>query len=149
MSIDIYKVEEQHLDDAVFLFNEYRVFFGKPSDLPLCKQVLAQRIEEETSQLFIALHNSAPAGFMQLSASFSSIALKPYWTLNDLFVLPHHQGKGIGRKLLETAEAFTRKTQFSAIVLTTAVENESAQRLYEGFGFKKISGFHTYSLNCD
>lgn len=48
------------------------------------------------------------------------------------------QGQGIGRRLLETVFAYCREHRIGAVLLRTAYENLSAQKLYEHCGFERI-----------
>jgi GNAT superfamily N-acetyltransferase len=60
------------------------------------------------------------------------IAFQPNW-LDQLYVLPGHQGLGIGRALLDVA-----KTINSELTLWTFQRNASARRFYERNGFVAI-----------
>jgi GNAT superfamily N-acetyltransferase len=68
--------------------------------------------------------------------------------LDQLFVAPKHQGKGLGRRLL----AFTRQQLPDEIVLRCVRENEKAWRWYEreGFLFEKeeISPVTGFTMKC-
>lgn len=54
--------------------------------------------------------------------------------LEDLFVLPSEQGKGIGSKALQLAEALVR-TYSDSFYIEVAARNERALRLYRHLGF--------------
>ena len=61
------------------------------------------------------------------------LALQPQdFYLDQLWVAPAHQGRGLGRALL----AFTRQQFSDEIWLRCVVENESAWRWYEREGFR-------------
>ncbi|HYD43823.1 MAG TPA: GNAT family N-acetyltransferase [Phenylobacterium sp.] len=57
------------------------------------------------------------------------IAFTPEW-VNHLYVLPDHQGQGLGGVLLDIAKAQSRDLQ-----LWTFVGNTKARRFYEARGF--------------
>jgi ribosomal protein S18 acetylase RimI-like enzyme len=65
-----------------------------------------------------------------------------------LAVLPAHQRRGIGNKLLthviEVAERVAPTSQIRALRLTVAENNVSAQRLYERAGFRHVDVASTY-----
>ena len=65
-----------------------------------------------------------------------------------LAVLPAHQRKGIGTKLLhhviEVAERVAPSSKINSLRLTVAETNTSAQRLYARNGFRVVDGSATY-----
>ena len=71
-----------------------------------------------------------------------------YWYLQEIVVLPEHQGKGIGtaivNKLLEYITEHTVKGDFTSVGLTAAAGKES---FYERFGFSKSRGMTKYIEN--
>lgn len=54
------------------LFDGYRQFYGRPSDVDAAKEFLAARFNHGESVLFIAFEDGVPVGFTQLYPSFSS-----------------------------------------------------------------------------
>ena len=65
-----------------------------------------------------------------------------------LAVLPTHQNKGIGTKLLlhviEVSERVAPSSKISSLRLTVAETNVGAQRLYARHGFSVVDGSATY-----
>lgn len=57
--------------------------------------------------------------------------------LQKLYVSPEHQGKGLAKRLMETALAFAKK-HYTYCYLETFEKLEAANRLYEKFGFEKL-----------
>lgn len=61
----------------------------------------------------------------------------PAGIIEDIIVDPAHRGRGIGAALLDAiTEAFESRGA-PQVVLSTAVQNESAQRLFERAGFRR------------
>jgi GNAT superfamily N-acetyltransferase len=56
--------------------------------------------------------------------------------LRRMAVDARYRRKGLGRRLLETAEAFARQQGYAGIVLTTITPLQPAIALYEGMGYK-------------
>jgi GNAT superfamily N-acetyltransferase len=56
--------------------------------------------------------------------------------LRWFIVAPESQGHGIGKKLLEEAVEFCRKTKFNKVYLWTFSGLDPARHLYEKFGFR-------------
>ena len=58
--------------------------------------------------------------------------------MKRLFVRPSCQGKGIGRELAGRAIAWARSAGYERMLLDTLPSMTSAQRMYEGLGFRDI-----------
>lgn len=58
--------------------------------------------------------------------------------LDTVSVSMNHQGKGIGRKLIEAMIIHAKEKGFDKIGLLVDVENPSAKKLYERIGFKVV-----------
>ncbi len=56
------------------------------------------------------------------------------------YIMPEHQGGGLGRRLLDLA-LFWLHEQFDQVYLSVYSENLKAQRLYERYGFEKIQKY--------
>ena len=61
----------------------------------------------------------------------------PAGVLHDIVVAPDEQGKGVGRMLLDAALAALEARGAPRVVLSTANENEAAQRLFAQAGFRR------------
>jgi len=68
--------------------------------------------------------------------------------LHRLYVERASQGQGIGRRLLEAALEHPRLSEARRIFLQVWDENESAVRLYESFGFRRI-GTTTFTVGAE
>ena len=88
--------------------------------------------------------------FKPVSRSFFSVRAVKNWILNDLYVDSPHRKKGIGEKLIKTAMDFAKSRGSSFVELSTAVDNFTAQSLYEQIGFKRQAPdteFYTYRIS--
>lgn len=125
----------KHLDHLAPLFDSYRQFYKKPSDLDGAKSFLKERFDKNESTVFMAFNEAGKAlGFTQLYPQFSSVSMKPDYLLNDLYVVKEARGKGIGKALLLRAQEFAQQNNAKGIMLETAVDNP-AQHLYEKLGW--------------
>jgi hypothetical protein len=64
---------EAGLDDLPFLsvlFDKYRVFYGKLSDVPAAENFLKDRIIQKESIIYVCLDNDQILGFTQLYPYF-------------------------------------------------------------------------------
>jgi len=147
MSVEVRLAGLAELEALVPLFDAYRQFYGRPSDLGVARTFLQERIERRESVIFIAfLESGVGAGFTQLFPSFSSVGAARTYVLNDLFVVPAARRAGIGGRLLATAAAFGRQAGAVRLTLSTGVTNLRAQRLYEAVGWRRNPEFSEYVL---
>jgi len=145
----IVRVYHEHLESVVPLFDAYRVFYEQPSDPARARDFLQQRLHVGDSVIFMALRDDVALGFIQLYPSFSSVATQRIWILNDLFVAPHARGQGVAQALLRHAQHWGQATQAKRLVLTTAIRNAAAQRVYEKLGWQRDTMFAHYELALD
>src|SRR5712664_2370853 len=97
------------LDLLTPLFDAYRQFYRKPSDLGLARRFLGERFQHNQSIVFLAVRQDGSAvGFTQLFPSFSSASAAPILILNDLFVRPEARRARVGSLLLAAAASFGR-----------------------------------------
>jgi len=59
----------------------------------------------------------------------------PYAYISDLVVLPAYRRRGIGRALLDRAEALVRSSGTGLVRVGVLAKNESAAKLYRAVGF--------------
>lgn len=132
------------LEALVPLFDGYRQFYGRTSDVQAAREFLKARFNHGESVLFIAFESSTPVGFTQLYPSFSSVSLARTFVLNDLFVVEFARRKGVASKLMAAAVEFAGAMSAVRISLSTATTNETAQTLYQSAGWKRDEQFFVY-----
>jgi GNAT superfamily N-acetyltransferase len=126
------------------LFDGYRQFYGRASDVGAAEAFLRERFDHGESIVFLAHAAQAPVGFTQLYPSFSSVSLARVFILNDLFVVPGLRRSGVGTALLDAAVAHARSLGAVRVSLNTDVANTAAQAVYEARGWKRDSEYHAY-----
>jgi ribosomal protein S18 acetylase RimI-like enzyme len=137
------------LDQLTTLFDQYLVFYKKPSNLEKHKSYLKERIENEEAIIFLAfddlLKNEA-IGFTLIYPTFSSVRLSKILILNDLFVNSTIRNNGVGEKLITKTIELAKELDADLVRLKTAKDNTIAQGLYHKMGFTKDELYHTYDL---
>jgi len=150
MKFIIKQASLENVDQVADLFNSYRVFYRQVSDLDLALKFISERIKNEESVIFLAQdENQNGLGFTQLYPTFSSVSAQKSWVLNDLYVSEAARKMGIARGLMEAAREFAIQTGANGIALETAVDNTSAQSLYESLEYKRSTGYYNYFLNLE
>lgn len=100
----------------------------------LLHQAMAQ--PEPDSAIFIAEDEAGrPAGFIHLQTQTDYFSGEKHGYVSDLAVDQAFEGQGVGRLLLETAEAWSRTKGYVLLTLYVFAGNARAQRLYEKHGF--------------
>ncbi len=132
------------LDGLAPLFDSYRRFYGRASDLSAATAFLSARFNHNESVLFIAHKGAKAVGFTQLYPSFSSVSLARILVLNDLFVDEHARRKGVASQLINAAVEYAESGGAVRVSLSTAITNEAAQRLYQSAGWKRDEQFLVY-----
>lgn len=140
-------IRQAHVSDLnalVSLFDDYRQFYGRPSDLAAAHDFLLARFDHGESVLFIATVDGAPAGFAQLYPGFSSVSLARTFVLNDLFVSTEYRRRGLASGLLTAATRYAESLGALRLTLSTAIDNATAQALYASQGWKRDEQFYVY-----
>lgn len=144
-----YKATLNELDELSILFDEYRQFYRKESDIAAAKNFLKERIERNESEIFYTKNDDGKmTGFVQLYPLFSSARMKRKWLLNDLYVLKSFRGKGYSVSLIERAKQLGIETGAYSLTLETEKINIIGNSLYVKTGFVQSTdwNFYDYTL---
>lgn len=132
------------LADAAQLFDQYCQFQGQASDVAAARLFLQARFDHGESIIFLAYAAAQPVGFAQLYPSFSSVALKRVFILNDLFVTEAGRRQQVATQLLATLEAYAWSLDAVRVTLNVAHTNHGGQSLYEARGWTQDAHFLMY-----
>lgn len=137
------------IDALAPLFDAYRRFYEQPGDIALASDFLHERLERNESTLLVAEDAGQLLGFCQLYPTWCSVAAARIFVLYDLFVDPDVRRGGVGRALMQAAQAFGRAAGAVRLDLTTARTNTRAQALYESEGWQRDDVYLTYNLSLE
>lgn len=73
--------------------------------------------------------------------NFVGSSIIKYEEIDDLFVVPEHQGKGYGRKIMEATLNLALQRNFDKITLGAVAWNKVAINLYKSLGFEIYQSF--------
>ncbi|MBL7977682.1 MAG: GNAT family N-acetyltransferase [Bacteroidetes Order II. Incertae sedis bacterium] len=145
MNYIIRKSTLKDVDSVGQLFDLYRVFYEKESDIETAKRFITERMEQTDSEIYLAETSEGRAvGFTQLYPLFSSTRMKRLWLLNDLYVEKSFRGKGISKALIESAKQLAVRTNACGLLLETAITNTVGHQLYPSTGFEIQSDSNFY-----
>ena len=144
------KATLEDLDQLAVLFDDYRVFYEKKSDLNGARQFLSDRMRNGESEIFVSetvseTDEAVLTGFVQLYPIFSSTGMQRLWLLNDLFVAENYRGKGISVELINRAKKLSEQTNAAGLLLETAKTNLVGNSLYPKAGFALDTEHNYYS----
>lgn len=141
----IRKATLNDVDAVAELFDQYRTWYGKESNVTGAIEFLKARISKDESIVFIVVEGDVMAGFTQLYPVFSSMRMQRQWLLNDLFVKDEYRGRGFSKALLEQAKELCRQTQACGFTLETAKSNNIGNKLYPAMGMELNTAFSFYN----
>jgi ribosomal protein S18 acetylase RimI-like enzyme len=126
-------IEEHHdFDSRRFLAARQRT----PTDYA---SFLSKQLEDPDVAVLVADHNGDVIGYAYAAVEgYDYMALRgPAGVLHDVIVDPEHRRRGVGRLLLDAALAYLKSRGAPRVVLSTAEQNEPAQRLFASVGFRR------------
>ncbi|MEQ9090416.1 MAG: GNAT family N-acetyltransferase [Balneola sp.] len=148
--MEITKATLSDLEELNELFDGYRVFYEKESDMEAAKAFLEERIEQNESVIFISRNNEGVAtGFVQLYPLFSSTRMKRFWLLNDLYVDSNFRGQGFSKALIERSKELCRETEACGMMLETAKDNHVGNQLYPATGWALDEDHNYYTWDVE
>jgi GNAT superfamily N-acetyltransferase len=130
-----------HLSELSRLYVAYRVFYGEAPEEERASHFIRDRVTQSSGRYFLAWNDHLAMGFMHLMPSTNTLAMRPIWFLEDLYVEVPARGRGVATALLIYAEEFARSTGAERLTLATAHDNLAAQHIYRKMGYVREEHF--------
>jgi len=124
------RAKKKDIEQLSVLFDKYRIFYKREGDIATAKQFLKKRMKRKESVIFVAEERKELIGFTQLFPIFSSTNMMRTWLLNDLYVNEKSRGVGAATALLNAAKEFGKETNSKWLLLQTAADNYTDQKVY-------------------
>jgi len=134
--ITIRGVSIKDLNQLANIFDSYRVWYKKGTDVEGAAKFLEERIMNQDSEIFVAELDGKIIGFTHLYPLFSSVRMRKLWLLNDLFVDERYRGRGVSLLLINRAKQLVKDTKACAMFLETDKTNTIGNQLYPRAGFE-------------
>ncbi len=142
--MEVREVLQSDLEQIAKLFDLYRIFYRKNSDVKGANRFIGERINQGDSKIFVCEKDGKLIGFVQLYPLFSSTRMKKLWLLNDLFVDSNYRGIGVSIQLIEKAKELVKETNACGMFLETEKSNMIGNKLYPKTGFELNEGSNYY-----
>jgi GNAT superfamily N-acetyltransferase len=147
--MQIETVTAQTFERVLPLIADYQRFYKAEPDQARNRDHFGRLLDDhDTGIQFVALDEASRAlGFATLYFPLGSVRPGVACLMNDLFVVPEMRGRGIGRALIAHCLSYAKARGFSGIHWQTALDNHTAQRLYDSLPTTR-SGWYTYRLEA-
>ena len=149
MPVTVSPAAHADLDAMLALFAGYQRFYAndEPDD-ERNRAFFGQFVAPSDAGLLLkATDGEQVVGFANLYWTFSSVSAEPHALMNDLFVAEAGRGRGTGRALIDASRAAARERGVRRMSWSTALDNRTAQGLYERTGAKRSAWFE-YELDA-
>ena len=117
-------------------------------DVTMTDERLAQNLfgPHRYAETLVAEEGGAPVGFALFFHNFSTFLALPGIYLEDLFVVPEHRGRGIGRSLLQRLAQIAVERGCGRLEWSVLDWNREAIGFYERLGARPNSEWTVYRL---
>jgi ribosomal protein S18 acetylase RimI-like enzyme len=125
---------EEHYD-----FDPQRFLAARPGTPAGYASFMSTQLEDPDKAVLVADENGEVIGYAFAAVEgYDYMALRgPAGVLQDIIVDPEHRGRGVGRLHIDATLEFFRSRSVPRVVLSTAEQNEAAQRLFASMGFRR------------
>ena len=137
---------DDDFESFVELFLGYRAHYGQAADRDRSQAWLTEAITTGPMRAFIARVDGEAAGICLIAICPASLALGEFWMVRDVYVDPRWRRRGVARALLDAIRGAAEERGASRLTLQTEDDNDAAVRLYEGYGFRPVTGLRHLML---
>lgn len=133
-------VSEKNLNDALPLIRQYQAFYQMADIDDARNREFFSKFHESSHEgcLFLfRASNGAAIAFATVYFTYVSSIPARVAVMSDLFTIPGHRGKGVGKQLINHCLQFALSKGAARLQWLTAEDNHSAQKLYDSLNAKK------------
>lgn len=141
ITIQVEKPNKKPIAELVEQLDEYLMSLYPPEN----NHLLDIKSLMQPDVIFLA----AKEGDDYIGCGAIRIREKHYAEIKRMYVKPHARSKCVGYRILSNLQTIARQLGYKTLRLETATKQPAAIKLYEKFGFYKVSAFGEYKPNGD
>jgi GNAT superfamily N-acetyltransferase len=122
---------------------------GFPFEVTVTKEDIENNLFSSTplAKAVIFLVDNIPCGFAVFYYTFSTSTGKRGLHLDDLYIEPKHQRKGLGKKVMRYLSLLALSEECARFEWWSLVSNESAIKFYENIGAKNLEEIRVFRID--
>lgn len=137
--------QDKDLDEVLKFVRAYHAFEGIGNTVDVASSVLPLLGESPLGRAWLIHADSSPVGYVAICFGHSIEFAGRDAFVDEMFIVPEHRAKGIGRSALLLVQSEAASLGIKALHLEVARYNETAQRLYKSAGFRAREQFFLMS----
>jgi GNAT superfamily N-acetyltransferase len=136
--VEIRDASENDLPAVLRILAESGIDGGQSFTIEEARRHFARIRQRSGFRLFVASVNSEMVGtYTLLIIEKLGKRGTPAGIVEDVAVLPSHQGQGVGRAMMEHARETCRRAGCYKLALSSNLRREDAHRFYDSLGFER------------
>ena len=134
-------INSSNIDEVLPLIRKYQEFYKVQNIDDKKNKIFFSQfgIESNKGCLFGYRKDNKLVAFTTIYFSYVSSSISRIAVMNDLYTLPEYRKQGIGKKLIQYCEKYSKTKGASRLQWLTAPDNTVAQSLYKSIGAKQSS----------
>ncbi len=141
-AVEIVRLGEEGVAEALGLMRVFYAHEGFDFDPEASGSMLRHLLAHpEVGTVYLARDGGRALGYLVLTRCYSLEFGGPFVLLDEIFVLPAAQGRGLGKRLLDTAAACCRESGSGYLRLEVQKKNLRAIEVYRTYGFRTEDRF--------
>jgi ribosomal protein S18 acetylase RimI-like enzyme len=136
LPLSLLETQLSDIDQLLLLIHDFYQHFDYPYVEAEKRLTLESLLQNPTfGRIYFIQAGENTVGYVYLSFYFSLEFGGRTAFIDELFILPHYRGLGIGSRVIEQVEQQCRELQFQALHLESESKNTGATALYLKLGF--------------